>query len=64
MGLLPAESLIEPPPGARREPPKPVPITIPPVKAKDEIVLGVRIGGESEPGQLSQIDFEDRKLTM
>ncbi|KAL1496298.1 hypothetical protein AB1Y20_016260 [Prymnesium parvum] len=63
MGLLPAEHLIEPPAGAVRDPPKPVPIVIPPLKAENEVVLGVRIGGECTPGELSETDREERKLT-
>lgn len=64
MGLLPAEHLIEPPPGAVREPPKPVPIVIPEkIKAEGEIVIGVRIGGERTPGELSAVDLEERAMT-
>lgn len=49
MGLLPAEHLLEPPAGATREPPKPVPITVPAqVAAEGEVVTGVRVGGEAE----------------
>ena len=62
MGLLPAEHLIEPPAGAVRDPPKPLPIVIPKVKAEGEIVVGCRIGGEVVAGELSDAEFEERKM--